>query len=543
MISDKQQRKRAAEVRRLAEEAVRNEQARLPTSFPELTEQDTEQILHELRVHQVQLEMQNEDLRQAQEKLDASRARYFDLYDLAPVGYCTLSGNGRILEANLTAATLLGVDRATLVQQPFARFILEEDQHLYTLRQLQGPDIPSPQECELRLKKDDVSSFWVHLTITAVQLAGGQSEYRIVLNDISDRKHAEIRASEQAVFTRRILDSTSAHIALLDPEGMIVDVNTAWTRFAQENNGTKMNKLGPGTSYFCSWSTEYGDTTNAAEAFDGVRQVQWGEQPFFTIEYPCHAPSGKSRWFSLQVLPLVGDTGHVLVSHTDISALKQSEHSLAAALAEKDVLLREVHHRVKNNLAAIIGLLDMQRRMLNDQQGRDLLKEMSRRIYSMSLIHEKLYRSDNLARINFRGYAQDLISHLHTAYGIPRITCQVEAQGVEMPLDIAVPCGMIINELVTNALKYAFPERTPCSEKNGCRIQVSIRQDNNTYTLAVADNGIGLPPEYDWKAASTLGMILVRMLGCHQLGGEYTLDRLGGTRFTLTFTSTKDSKP
>jgi PAS domain S-box-containing protein len=537
MTSDKHHRKRAAELRRLAEEAVRNEQAPLPTSSSDLAEQDTEQILHELRVHQVQLEMQNEDLRQAQEKLDASRARYFDLYDLAPVGYCTLSANGRILKANLTAATLLGVDRATLVQQPFTRFILEEDQHLYTLRQLQGPDIPDPQECELRLKKDDVGSFWAHLTITAVQPAAGQSEYRIVLSDISDRKHAEIRASEQAVFTRRILDSTPAHIALLDPEGMIVDVNTAWTRFAQENNGTEMNKLGPGTSYFCSWSSQYGDITNATEAFAGIRQVQRGERPSFTIEYPCHAPNEQNRWFSLQALPLVGDTGHVLVAHTDISALKQSEQSLAAALAEKDVLLREVHHRVKNNLAAIIGLLDMQRRMLNDQQGRDLLNELSRRIYSMNLIHEKLYRSDNLARIDFHGYTQDLIFHLHTAYGTPRITCQVEAQDVDIPLDIAVPCGMIINELVSNALKYAFPEGTPCSEKNGCRIQVSIRQDNNTYTLAVADNGIGLPPEYDWKAASTLGMILVRMLGCHQLGGEYELDRLNGTRFTLTFTS------
>jgi len=542
MTSRNQQRKRAAQIRRLAEEAVRREQARLPKSSPDVADQNTEQILHELRVHQVQLEMQNEELRWAQEELDASRARYFDLYDLAPVGYCTLSGRGRILEANLTAATLLGVARATLVQQPFSRFILKEDQHLYTLQELQGPDIPGPQEYELRLVKDGGSSFWAHLTIIAAQLAAGQLEYRIVLSDISDRKHAEIRAREQAVFTRRILDSTFAHIAILDPQGNIVDVNTAWYRFAQENNGSELDKIGPGTSYFCSWSTRYGDTTNAAEAFAGIRQVQRGERPSFTIEYPCHPPNGKYRWFSLQVLPLVGDTGHVLVSHTDISALKQSEQSLAAALAEKDVLLREVHHRVKNNLAAIIGLLDMQRRMLDNQQGRELLNELSGRVRSMSLIHEKLYQSDNLDRIDFHHYTQALVTHLRTAYGAPHITCQVDAQGVEMPLDIAVPCGMIINELVTNTLKYAFPKGTPCPEKDGCHMHVSIRQDNNTYTLSVADNGIGLPPEYDWKAASTLGMVLVRMLGCHQLGGEYQLDRLDGTRFTLTFTSAKGSE-
>ena len=323
MTNQNQHFKRAAEIRRLAEETVRKEKD---------LQQDTNgtpghdsKILHELRVYQVQLEMQNEELRRTQDELDASRARYFDLYDLAPVGYCTLSAKGRILEANLTAATLLGIDRGALVQQSFARYIFAADQHLFTLRQPQGPQDFLPFEHELRLVKNDDSTFWALLTITAVQQTAELFEYRIILSDITNHKKAEFDFKEQTAFTRRILDSVSAHIAILDPQGIIVDINTAWNRFAQENNGTEIEKLGPGASYFCSWSIRYGDTTNAAEAFAGIRQVQRGKRPSFTIEYPCHAPNGGNRWFSLQVLPLVGNTGHVLVSHTEITALKRSE--------------------------------------------------------------------------------------------------------------------------------------------------------------------------------------------------------------------------
>ena len=212
----------------------------------------------------------------------------------------------------------------------------------------------------------------VLLSSTPITIADLSQGVTFSALDITERKQAEIRLQEQATFTRRILDSTSAHIAILDSQGMIIDVNTPWCRFAQENQGAQTEKLGPGTSYFCSWDAQHGDITGAEKAFAGIRQVQSGERNSFEIEYPCHSPE-ENRWFSLRVLPLAGGKGQVLVSHTDVSVLKQSEEHLLAALEEKEVLLREVHHRVKNNLAAIISLLDMQRRMLNDPQGRDIL--------------------------------------------------------------------------------------------------------------------------------------------------------------------------
>jgi PAS domain S-box-containing protein len=391
---------------------------------------------------------------------------------------------------------------------------------------------------ETRWQRKDGSCIDVLLSSTPIDIEDLARGVTFTALDITARKQAERQLKDQSTFIRRILDSTTAHIAILDQHGIIVDVNTPWNRFALDNDGVVMDQIGTGANYFCPWSAEYGDVTGAAEAFEGIRQVQRGERDMFEIEYPCHSPA-VNRWFSLCAVPLQGDTGHVLVAHTDISARKRTEIDLSAALAEKEVLLREVHHRVKNNLAAIIGLMDMQRRYFDNQQGKEILTELSGRIRSMSLIHEKLYRSDNLARIDFQEYIHSLVSHLRTSYGSPRIISHVVAQGVALPLDIAVPCGMIINELITNALKYAFPQERPRHGEHACSIEVTMNDTDGVYTLSVADNGVGLPPGFDWTGAQTLGMVLVRMLGQHQLGGSYQLDLSAGTRFSLTFTSRK----
>jgi PAS domain S-box-containing protein len=223
----------------------------------------------------------------------------------------------------------------------------------------------------------------------------------------------------------------------------------------------------------------------------------------------------------------------------DITERKHHEQELSAALSEKEVLLREVHHRVKNNLAAIISLMDMQRRTLEDANGQIILAELSNRIRSMGLIHEKLYRSDSLASIDFQDYTQALVSHLHTTFGSPGIICRVDAPGITIPLDLASPCGLIVNELMTNALKYAFPDGNLRPGNTDCQILVRLHRDKDTYILTVADNGIGWPPGFDWTKTRTLGMTLVRMLGQHQLGGQYVVDQENGTSITLTFTDRK----
>jgi PAS domain S-box-containing protein len=162
-------------LREQAEALFLEESALAPAGRESLSLEDTERLLHELRVHQIELEMQNEELRQAQALLDTERARYFDLYDLAPVGYCTLSETGLILQSNLAAATLLGSTRAGLVMQPISRFILKADQDIYYLHRRNVVDNGEPQACELRLMKGDGTAFWAHLASAVAQEAMARS--------------------------------------------------------------------------------------------------------------------------------------------------------------------------------------------------------------------------------------------------------------------------------------------------------------------------------------------------------------------------------
>jgi PAS domain S-box-containing protein len=190
----------AAGLRLRAEETARVRAASSPENVEALSPEETRRTLHELRVHQIELEMQNEELRRAQVELDAARERYFDLYDLAPVGYCTVSEQGLILEANLTAAGLLGEARAALVKQPISRFILPGDMDIHYLHFKRLLETGSPQAWELRLLRKDSAPFWARVEATAVQDADGTPVSRVVMTDITERKRSEqamVRASER----------------------------------------------------------------------------------------------------------------------------------------------------------------------------------------------------------------------------------------------------------------------------------------------------------------------------------------------------------
>ncbi|MBI5589335.1 MAG: DUF3365 domain-containing protein [Deltaproteobacteria bacterium] len=219
-----------------------------------------------------------------------------------------------------------------------------------------------------------------------------------------------------------------------------------------------------------------------------------------------------------------------------LSERLRAEEALRTSLAEKEVLLREVHHRVKNNLAAIVGLLDLQQQAMDNKAARTAMSEIGDRIRSMALVHEQLYQSENFSRIDFQDYLEALVAHLRSSHeqsGDIRVC--VAAKGVVMDLDIAVPCGLLITELLTNALKYAFPADRPRSGASGCEIAVLAEWDGTAYTLVVSDNGVGLPIDLDWTNTKTLGLLLVKMLGQHQLQGRIELNRTSGTTFRLRF--------
>src|SRR5512133_1744765 len=177
----------SAILRQQAEAKFRDSEAEAKALSPE----ETRQLLHELQVHQIELEMQNDELRKTQAELDAMRERYFDLYNLAPVGYLSISEQGLILEANLTASCLLGLARGALVKKPIGRFISKDDQDRYYLHRKQLFKTGNPQACELRMVKKDGTVFWANLMATAARAEDGTFVGRVVLSDISERKQAE----------------------------------------------------------------------------------------------------------------------------------------------------------------------------------------------------------------------------------------------------------------------------------------------------------------------------------------------------------------
>lgn len=187
----------SGELRQRAEAAFLEKAARLTESLAALPPDEARQTLQELRVHQIELEMQNEELRSAQAELDQARSRYFDLYNLAPVGYCSVGEPGLILEANLTAATLLGMARSALTGQPISRFISKEDQDIYYLQTKRLLETSVPQTFDLRMVKHDGAQFWAHFSATVAQDEQGATVLRVVLSDVSERKQMEEALQQQ----------------------------------------------------------------------------------------------------------------------------------------------------------------------------------------------------------------------------------------------------------------------------------------------------------------------------------------------------------
>ena len=214
---------------------------------------------------------------------------------------------------------------------------------------------------------------------------------------------------------------------------------------------------------------------------------------------------------------------------------KQAEEQIKASLQEKEVLLKEIHHRVKNNLQIISSLLNLQAEYLKDNQALEVFKDSQNRIESMALIHEKLYQSQDLARINFVDYIQDLVTNLFYSYNVNSsdITLKMNVEEVFLVIDAAIPCGLIINELISNSLKYAFPQR----ELGEICIDFYSREVN-LYTLSISDNGVGFAQDFDFHNTESLGLRLVKGL-TYQLKGNIDFSSNQGVEYKIIF-STKN---
>ena len=216
--------------------------------------------------------------------------------------------------------------------------------------------------------------------------------------------------------------------------------------------------------------------------------------------------------------------------------LREVEEQVNKSLREKVVLLKEIHHRVKNNLQIIHSMLNLQMSQIKDEQAIEMFKESKDRVYSMALIHEKLYQSESLAKIDLGDYIPNLIANLFFSYGAAKrfIRQRIHVEKVSFGIDTVIPCALIINELVSNSLKHAFPDLSGCTDGNR-EIRIDLCQyTGNKFQLTVSDNGVGLPKGFEIQKCESLGLKLVSVL-VKQLKGNIHINTIGRTAFVITF--------
>ncbi|NQT24708.1 PAS domain S-box protein [candidate division KSB1 bacterium] len=349
----------------------------------------------------------------------------------------------------------------------------------------------------------------------------------LVLNRIQ-RVKAERALRREHQLLQALLDNMPDFIYFKDRESRFIQNNKA--HLAQFGLTKQEDMLGK--SNFDFYSKDFAQET----LVDEKRIIETGQSMVNKLEN-ISSKKDKPVWMSTTKVPIKDDTGHVttLVGISrDVTERVLSSDKIKASLEEKEILLKEIHHRVKNNLQVISSLLSLQASTITDEDVLHALKESQDRIRSMAMIHESLYRGDEIADLDLNGYVNGLVQGLYSHYrgtsGTVRFQQNVETFPIAM--DVAVPFGLVLNELISNALKHAFP----APHKNEAIVQIKISKNKeDEVQLHIIDNGKGFPDDFNWETAETLGMKLVRILIENQLRGRFLITNDQGTHALVHF--------
>jgi len=361
------------------------------------------------------------------------------------------------------------------------------------------------------------------MLLNARQIQRVLGKERIILlaiEDITERKRLEDLLTESEERYRRLFETASDGIVLLEKrEGKITHANPATEKMLgyakKECVGSKLQDIGV--------SLDMGDFQTTMQNLNSSGILNYNDVPVKT-------KSGQHIYTDIY---LVDRARLVQCNIRDITDRKQVEEGIHASLREKEILLRELHHRVKNNMQVISGLLDLQARSNGNPELIEMLDKSQSRIRSMALVHEQLYASKDLARIDMIGYVRALSQELFQAYKIdPRkIDLVVQTDGdVYVDINKAIPCGLILNELVSNALKHAFSGDGP-----GELLIIIHETKNKEIEIVICDNGLGLPDDVDIHQSRSTGLYLVNGLAKKQLEGQIEVRRDNGTEFRIKF--------
>jgi len=485
--------------------------------------QTPEELVHESGVRQLRLRTQNSELRRVNQELQELRSRYLDLYDFALTGYLTLTDKALVGEANLTAATLLGVSADLLKRARFRKFVAPQDTDAWDRYFISVLHCDEKISTVLHLKCNDGSLFPARLeSIRLAPVRGAAPRVRVTISDISDIQKADAAKVAAEIRYRRLFETVQDGILILDADtGRITDMNPSLiTLLGLSREELLGKKIG-----------EIGIFKDGAASKDYFKKLQ--RKPSVRYEnIPLETADG--RRFPVEFvsnLYIVDDKKVIQCTIRDVTERRKMSAQIDASLAEKEILVNEIHHRVKNNLQIVSSLLDMHiHKTNNDPLATVALQDSQNRVMSMALVHEQLYNSKDFTYIDLKNYISALGTGLFVVF-------ETEKQGIRFDLTIhnvcvdintAIPLGLIINELITNSLKHAF------RGQEDCRISVTAAKHHGTMTLIVADNGIGIAEDIPLEDQNSLGLHLIQVL-TRQLHGTVTIDRARGTKFVFVF--------
>jgi PAS domain S-box-containing protein len=349
----------------------------------------------------------------------------------------------------------------------------------------------------------------------------------VTTHPIKERKEMEDALRESNEKYRTLFESDPNYTVLVGLDGKILDINNSAIDFIGMPREELLNKKYTDTGLF-SEEDEAIQIKNFANAIAGL-----DGEPF---QCKISNKDGDESWLESQLVPLKKDglVNTVLIIATDITTRKIATDKLKYSLNEKEILLNEIHHRVKNNMQIVSSLLNLQTEHLKDENAVNILKESQNRVRSMAMIHENLYKSKDFTYINFHDYVFKLTSDLLYSYNISqdKIRPELDIGEIKLNLETAVPCGLIISELVTNCIKHAFP-----GKENGI-LKLKITKLDDKFKLIIQDNGVGFPDNVDYKNTTSLGLQLVNSL-VDQINGTLELIKNDGTKFQIIFEELK----
>ncbi|MDP3623236.1 MAG: histidine kinase dimerization/phosphoacceptor domain -containing protein, partial [Methanobacteriaceae archaeon] len=448
---------------------------------------------------------------------------------------------GNITKVNSSLTSVLGYDENDLIGKPFYE-IFASKQKIDLKEIIQDGKQFNIESviCSIDHQKIDVF-LNISPILDILKLTTG---FVIIGTDLTEIKRASQKIIESEFKFRSVVEQISDGISLAVAPGIIID----WNSSMEEITGIKKEDFNDKFIHEIIHDLIPLPLNEMAVGMDDdghmMRPLNYYKNEFENAFKDKILPDslkinetkiirfdGSSRDVMINNFFVEKCTPHILCTVVqDITDQKESENFLKASLEEKEILLREIHHRVKNNLQIISSLLNLQKRYVNDKQALNLFQESQNRVKSMSMIHESLYQATDLGHIDFSVYISKLSIELMSSYGVNtnQISLKREVEEVVLDINTAIPCGLIINELMTNCIKYAFPEG-----RKGT-ITIKFFLEDEQYVLEVSDDGIGLPEDIDFKKMKSLGIRLVNSL-VGQLDGTIELDTSSGTKFIIKF--------